>query len=287
MGDITTAFSKQYGTNVFLLAQQKKSRLRDTVTIDADFVGEAKFIEQLAATAASKRTTRHGDTPLVDPDHRRRKIIPFDYEWAHLLDKQDKLKMIVDPTGKYVQSGAAAFGRSIDDEVILAVSGTAYTGKEGTTPVVLPAAQKIAVAGAGLNLAKLLEAKEILDSADVPEDEERFCIVTAKQVTDLLNTTEIKNADYNTVKALAMGQIDAFLGFKFVRSQRLAVDSSSDRLVLCYLKTGVTLGIPQDITSRISERADKSYLNQVYTAMSIGAVRTEEVQVVEIACQET
>ena len=38
--------------------------------------------------------------------------------------------------------------------------------------------------------------------------------MTATQITNLLSATEVKSADYNTVRALVRGEIDTFLGFK-------------------------------------------------------------------------
>jgi hypothetical protein len=286
MGDITTAFVKQFGSNVEMLVQQKGSRLRNAVRIETGITGEEAYFDQLASTAAVRKTTRNSDTPLIKSDHRRRRVTMYDYEWADLLDKEDKLKMLIDPESAYAQNAAWALGRSMDDEIIAAASGTAYTGKAGGTAQALGAGQQVAAAATGLTLTKLLAAKEILDGADVDPMEPRYCIVTADQVTDLLNTTEIKNADYNTVKALAMGQVNSFLGFNFILCNRLAVDGSSDRLVLCYAQSGLLLAIASEIRSEMDRRADKSYAMQVYLSMGIGAVRMEEAKVVEIACVE-
>jgi len=286
MGNITTAFVKQFKDNVMMLVQQQGSRLRPTVTLKPGIVGEEAYQDQLGADEAARRTTRNADTPITNPDHKRRRISMYDYEVAKLLDKADKLKMLIDPTSDYVRNGAWALGRAMDDEIIDAVSGTAYAGKAGGTSTVLPSAQKVAVGGAGLTLAKLLSAREILNASDVDPDEDQFCIVTAGQLTDLLNTTEVKSTDYNSVHALVSGKIDTFLGFKFFRTQRLDTDASDSRLVLCYARSGIVLGIAQDIQARVSERADKSYSTQTYLSLGIGATRLEEEKVCEIACSE-
>ncbi len=286
MGAIDTAFVKQFGNNVEFLVQQKGTRLRNAVRVETGIVGEEAFYEQLAETAAVKKTVRNSDTPLVKSDHRRRRLSLYDYEWADLIDKQDKLKMLIDPENSYALNAAWALGRATDDEIIAAFNGTAYTGKTGSTAVTLPASQQIVVGAAGLTIAKLREAKEILDLADVDPEEPRFIVVTPKQITDLLETTEVTSSDFNTVKALAMGQIDSFLGFKFIISNRLPVDGSGDRLVFAWAMTGVLLGVAQDMITRIDERSDKSYANQVYLCMGIGATRMQEEKVVEIACQE-
>ena len=280
---ITTAFVQQYASNVSMLVQQKGSRLRDAVRVES-VNGEFEYFDQIGAGSAVKRISRHADTPYTETPHARRQVAMEDYEYNDFIDRQDRVRTLIDPTSSYAQAAAMAMGRAMDDVIIAAVNGTAKTGKTGSTSVVLPAGQKIASASSGLTLAKLLSAKEILDGLENDPDEARYVALAAKDVTSLLNTTEIKSADYNTVKALVAGQIDTFLGFNFIRSQRLGtIVGGSDRAVLAWRKTGVLLAVGQEPQARISERADKGYTTQVYYSMSIGATRMEEEAVVEIA----
>ncbi len=174
----------------------------------------------------------------------------------------------------------------MDDVIIAAALGTAKTGVSGGTDTALPSGQKVAHGSAGLTVAKLLSAKKILDQNSVDPSIKRFCIVSPEQVEDLLNTTEVKSSDFNTVKALAQGDINSFLGFEFITSNRLTQDATPNRQVIAFASDGIKLGIGKDITARISERDDKSYSTQVYYCMDIGATRMEEEKVVEIACQE-
>jgi hypothetical protein len=282
---ITTAFVQQYRENVEHLVQQKGSRFRRAVRVETGVIGKSSFFDQLGSVDAVKKTTRHGDTPLIETPHARRRVQMYDYEIADLVDKEDEVRILINPTSGYAIAQSNAMGRAMDDEIIAAATGTAYTGETGATSTVLPSAQKIAHASTGLTLAKLLTTKEILDGAEVDEEEPRFISVTAKQVTNLLNTTEIKDSDYNTVKALAAGQVNSFMGFEFIRSERLGLVSTNRR---CYAwaQNGILLAIGIDIKSRISERADKSYSMQVYYSMTIGATRMQEPKIVEIACQE-
>lgn len=285
MAEITTAFVQQYSSTLQNLVQQKGSRLRPLVRTES-LRGEYGYFDQIGATSVIERTSRHSPSPNIETPHSRRQVTMRDFEWGEVVDNQDKLRMLVDPTSSYLQSAMWAMGRKVDDLLIDAMSGTAKTGKTGSTSQALPSAQKIAVASTGLTLTKLLEAKEILDAAEVDPDEPRFMAVTAAQVTDLLTTTEIKSADYNTVKALAMGQIDTFCGFKFVRTERLVTDGSSDRLCLAWVQSGVLLAIGEDMVGRIGERSDLGYSMYAYAKMSFGATRMEEAKVVEIACAE-
>jgi hypothetical protein len=282
---ITTAFVEQYKSNVLHLAQQKGSRLRDSVRFES-VTGKNHFFERIGAASAQKRTSRHSDTPRMDTPHSRRRVSMDDYDWADLIDQEDKVRMLITPQSEYAMAGANAMGRAMDTAIIEAAVGNAYGGVAGGTTIALPSSQKIVHASLGLTVLKLLEAKEIIDGSDVDADEERFCILSAKQVTDLLNTTEVKSSDYNTVKALAQGQLDTFLGFKFIRSERLGNDSNSNRQVTVYTKSGIGLALGADIQTRISERDDKNYATQVFLSMTIGATRVEDEKVVEIACVE-
>jgi len=282
---ITTAFVEQYKSNVLHLAQQKGSRLRDTVRFES-VTGKNHFFERIGSVSAQKRTSRHSDTPRMDTPHSRRRVSMDDYDWADLIDQEDKVRMLITPQSEYAMAGANAMGRAMDTAIIEAAVGNAYGGAAGGTTIALPSAQKVVHGSAGLTVAKLLSAKEILDGADVDPEEERFCILSAKQVTDLLNTTEVKSSDYNTVKALAQGQLDTFLGFKFIRSERLGTDTNGDRQVTVYNKSGLGLAMGSEIQTRISERDDKNYATQVFLSMTIGATRVEDEKVVEIACQE-
>lgn len=283
--EITTAFVEQYRANVAMLSQQKGSRLRGAVRNET-VTGNKAYFEQIGAVAARVRPSRHADTPRMDTPHDRRMVTLTDYDWADLIDNEDKVRMLIDPTSSYAMAAAWAMGRAQDDAIIAAAVGTAYTGVSGGTSTALPSGQKVVHGSAGLTVAKLLAAKEILDANDVDEDIPRYCALAAGQVADLLNTTEVKSSDYNTVKALAQGQLNSFLGFEFIRTQRLGTDADSNRQVTCWAADGILLAVGADATAKISERDDKNYATQVFYSQTIGATRMEEDKVVEIACTE-
>lgn len=285
MGNITTSFVKQFLDNVVLLAQQMSERFRSAVRLETGIVGEEAFFEQLAATAAQEKTNRNSDTPLIKSDFRRRRVTMRDWIWADLFDQEDKLKQLIEPTSTVVQNIGAAFARTIDKLIIDQMNGTAATGKTGSTSTVLPASQKIAVGAAGLTKAKVIESKKKLDAAEVPK-ENRFFAHSAEQLEDLLGITEVTSADFNTVRALVQGEIDTWLGFKWIHTEQLNVDGSGDRLNLAWQKSGVLLATAKEPSTRIEDRADKNFATQVFMSMGIGATRMEELKVVEIACSE-
>ena len=286
---ITTAFVEQYSRNVTMLSQQMGSKLRDTVAQES-IVGKNAFFEQIGVTAAQKKLSRHSDTPQLDTPHDRRRVSMDDYEWADLIDDVDKIRMLIDPTSSYAKAAAAAMGRSMDDVIITAFNASADTGVTGGTSVALPSTSKFATSNQsdGLTLAKLRSAKKFFDTNDVDPSLQRYIVCGAQQISDLLGDSTVTSADFNTVRALVQGEIDTFLGFKFVTSNRLPFDASNtdDRLCFAYTEDAIKLAIGKDVQAKISERADKSYSTQVYYCMSIGATRMEEKKVFQIPCNE-
>jgi len=286
---ITTSFVEQYSSNVAMLSQQMGSKLRSSVDVEK-VTGKNAFFDQVGATAAQLRTSRHGDTPQIDTPHSRRRLSLADYEWADLVDDVDKVRMLVDPTSSYARAAAAAMNRAMDDVIITAFNASASTGVAGGSSTALPSGQKTATSDQsdGLTIAKLLAAKKILDNNDVDPSLRRYLVCGPQQISDLLGTTQVTSSDYNSVRALATGAVNTFLGFEFIMSTRLNKDATytSDRLVFAYTEDAIKLGIGKDISAKISERADKSYSTQVYYGMSLGAVRMEEDKVVQIPCHE-
>lgn len=290
---ITTAFVQQYSANVQMLAQQKGSKLKGLVRSES-ITGKQAFFDQVGPTAARRRVSRHSDTPRMDTPHARRRCALEDFDWADLVDQEDKVRLLIDPASTYAMNAANSMGRAMDEVTVDGMLGTAFTGETGSTAVTFPAGQVVAAGGTGLTIAKLITAKQLLDAADV-DSEGRHIAPTASQLKDLLNTTQITSADFNTVKALVEGNINTFLGFEFHRVDGLRIDgtkiipllSGVTRRVPVWQRDNVVLGIGRNPQARITERDDKNYATQVFYSMTIGAVRMQEVAVVEIDCVES
>jgi len=297
---IPVAFVDQYKANILLLSQRKQSLLerccrKETIT------GDTMFVERIGATAMQAITTRHGDTPQIDTPHSRRKLTVADYNWSDKIDRLDKLKMIIDPQSTYVQNAVAAANRTKDDVIITALFGPAYSGHTGATTVnfydagecrLVNSDGTIEAAGSdwdddtetGLTIAKLLTCKQLMDDAEIDPERQRYFVTNPYNINQLLNTTEVKSSDYNTVKALAMGQIDTYMGFKFIMSTRLPADDTDTGATKCaaFAQDAIVLAVPEDITVRVDELPTKNYTTQVYVELSLGATRVEGPAVVGI-----
>lgn len=284
--DIPVSYVEQFSANVHMLAEQRMSRLRGTVNVE-NVTGESFAIERIGGIdAPNKITNLHGDTPLNNTPHTRRWGFISDYDVADLIDKQSRVKLLINPDSAYTLRHAGTMGRGVDDAIIAALGGSVAEGKTGTTTTALPAAQKIASGSTGLTIAKLQNAKKLLDAAEVDEFIPRFFVATSNQISDLLSDDKITSQDFNTVKALVRGEVDQYMGFTFVRSERL-VKSSTTRYCYAYASLGITLGIAMEPNSVVAPRPDKRMSQQIYTSGSWGATRVEDAMVVEVACTES
>lgn len=291
---VTTSFVQQYKENLEIQFQQMGSRLQRTVRNETQR-GEYAFYDRIKTVAAVEVTNRHGDTPQIDTPHDRRRVSMTPYDFADLIDDPDRIRMLADPTNPYAVNAAMAMGRAKDDVIIAAASGTAYTGKTGSTSTTLPSASKVAVnyvesgvaANSNLTIAKLRRARFLLDKEEaVMDGEPLYLVCSASQVQSMLRTTEATSADFNTVKALVNGELNSFMGFEFIRTERLAV-ASSVRKCIAYPRSALILATGNEVRVRVSERNDKRHSTQVYVSMDIGAVRTWEEKLIEISCDET
>ena len=303
-----------YASNVLHLSQQKGSRLASSVRKEM-FKGKTEYFDRLASTVALDKTSRNSDTPNEDITHSRRAVTTVTRHWGTLVDKKDKLQNIHSPESEYAQAASNALGRKMDDVIIAAVHGTAVTGETGSGSQSLGNAQKIAAVSGGaiskLNVLALRTAKQVLDAAEA--EGMRYFVLNASSLNALLGQTEVTSSDYNSVKALVQGELDTFLGFKFIRSERIPLFTTYDvdNFIFntstgvydaagtdisglgtaathvsnfAYVGDGCILGMNDGAFSKIEPRSDKSYSMQVYASMDFGSVRMEEAKVVSVAC---
>lgn len=289
---ITTAFVNDYKTTVQFLLQQMGSRFRATVTEDSYRGQEGKSVEQFGVATAVKRTSRNSDTPNLDLTQDARWVFPNDYQWGKIIDDQDKLRMIIDPTSPIAQAAAFAMQRAQDDEIIDAFFAQSFTGQFGTTPenfdtTNYKVANTVGGTSSGLNVAKLQAAMKALIKANKGElREPAYCAISSEEHDALLKEAQVSNADYNGGAAVLVdGIVKRFMGFEFIITERLLTDSTGTyRLCPAWLKSGMHLGLWEDIVAKIAERSDKSFSTQVFTRMTIGATRLMAGKVIQLEC---
>ena len=277
-------YAQAYSRNIMQLAQQKYSKLLNTVYVKPNVRGKTFFQDQIGKWSMSIKGGRNVQTPNNDPALARRMGTLVDYHDNRLLDRGDELRTISDPRSAYTIAAAQSLGRKIDDVIIAALLGTAYSGETGTTSNTLSSTQ-IAGTASALNLKRVTSVKKIFDDADI-EMEDRYFITSPAGLEDLLNTSEATSADYNAVKSLIRGDIDTWMGFKWITHTALAT-ADSTRSCIAFHKYGLCLAMADAPVVRTDERSDLSYSWQVYYELNIGAVRLEEERVVKVLVDES
>ena len=274
MADTQNAvYAQAYGQNIMQLAQQKYSKLINTVYMKPNVRGKTFFQDQIGEWAMEIKGSRNTETPNNDPVLGRRMGIMIDYHDNRMLDRGDELKTISDPRSAYTIAAAQSLGRKIDEVIITAALGTAYSGETGSTSVTN--GNIVLATAASPTLARVIAVKKQFDDQDV-EMEDRYFVCTPTFLDNLLGTTQATSSDYNSVKALIRGELETWMGFNWIMSTRLAAISSSTLIGVAYQKYGLCAAMASSPLVRTDERPDKSYSWQVYYELNMGAVRLEE-----------
>jgi len=204
-----------------------------------------------------------------------------DYIAAEYSDIFNQAKVNFQDRAELVQVVSGAIGRRMDQVVIdaLAASSGTYT-----------VSNDIGGTDTNLNVAKLRAAKKAMDAKNVPA-EGRVIIAHANNMDSLLAETAVTSSDFNTVKALVTGEVNTFLGFRFVSigdrdEGGLAIDGSSDRIVYAFHRDAMGLGIGMGQTSRVDYIPEKtSFL--VASMFSAGSVAIDAEGITKITCRES
>ncbi len=291
---VTKAFVQQFNDNIIMLAEQKDSRLRDTVTFKA-MQGTSAFFERLGGVSMAPITSRYQATQYSDIEHSRRRVDANGFAVTLPMDPQDDVRMLIDPKNAYVQRMAAAFGRKIDDVIIAAATGTAVTvtsSLAGTTGTAAFAAANIvdddfSVTDSNLSIEKVIEAKRILKKNEVSMDEPMVLVLNASAEAALLNTVKATSRDYGVTR-LDTGEVSLLLGFHVIRSERLlgTADGTGTDPVLClaYSRDAIGLAMNMDLRTHIGENPERRYIWQAHMECSLGAVRIQEEPIIAIQC---
>lgn len=299
--EVTTAFRREYTDAFMLTYQQLSSYLRSAVRNETQ-AGEEKFWDFIGQTSAIKDRARGSKTQHINTPHSRRRCTLHSYTWSDTTSDLDKIQMMKDPNSDYLRVGVGALYRGMDEEILAALGGTAYTGKGGTTTVnnydigecrlidgdgtlVSAGSDHSATTETALTIAKIASVGELMDDASVPQ-EGRYIVSNPYNKWQLLQDAKIGSSDYNKIKALYAGEIMDFMGFQFIfmPTDRFTVNATDTGCIECYAwqRDAALIAMAKDITTKVDPLPDENYDVQAFAEAFYGSTRLQGPGVIEI-----
>jgi hypothetical protein len=191
---------------------QAKGRLRKMTTMRTGVIGDTYRFQRMGQGMANQKATQACVTPM-NVDHANQTATLQRWLAPEYTDIFDNDEVNFDEMSELATTIAMALQRREDQLIIDTLAGGTYVA----SPTVGNADQglDIVVGGTGLTVDKLRLVNRRFDDLEIDEGD-KYIAVTAKGKNDLLEDSEVTSSDFNTVKALVNGEIDTYLGLKFV-----------------------------------------------------------------------
>ncbi|MDR1009316.1 MAG: hypothetical protein LBL52_03635 [Rickettsiales bacterium] len=268
---IEESFIKQFEAEVHLAFQQTGTKLRSTVRTKNNVKGGSTTFQKIGKGAATTKV-RHQPMAVMNLDHTPVECMLQDFYAGEWVDELDEIKTNIDERRVVASAGAYALGRKSDELIIAELAN---------------AVQSIDVDSEGMTKAKILNALEILNTNDVPDDGQRFAVVGVHQWNELLNLPEFSSADYvgESYPLLKGVESRKWLGINWIMHNALPA-ASDVRSCFIYHKNAIGYASGQDVKTDISWSGERA-AHFVSNSMSQGAKLVDSEGVVKIKCDDT
>lgn len=313
-GGVDTWFIDQFKNTLYLVCQKTEALLAQAVQVETVVGAEDKAFDMLGELALVEKTGRNVDTPTQDVSTQRRWVSTTPYHQSIRKDRDDDLSMLIDPTSKIVTSLRQAVNRKKDTIILAAFDATVQAGRRAGDSTITWAAQdgntkytessggrtipfdcsegNCDASQTGMTVEKIELIQEYMAHNHVDPGIPLWCLISPRQRTHLFGQQEYVNIDYNNAKPLASGHIlGNWHGINWIVSPDIVkgtdndVDGSDD-VYECWAwaQDAIILGVADELTVEMSVLPEKSYSQQIYVHMNMGAMRMDEDKVLKIEC---
>ena len=269
---VDQVFVKQFEADVHLAYQQMGTKLRSTVRSKTGIVGASTTFQKVGKGVASTKS-RHGIVPVMNLNHEPVECVLQDYYAGDWVDALDELKTNVDERRVVASAGAYALGRKTD-ELIVDAMGSATTS--------------VGDYSAELSKKLIMNAVEVLNTNDVPDDGRRFAVVGVQQWNQLLSMDEFISADYigDENPIVAGFETRKWLGITWVLYTGLPLTDSVKRDCFIYHASALGHACGQEVKSDITWHGERA-AHFISNSMSQGAVLIDNDGIVRVKCKES
>lgn len=274
--NVTTAFVTLFDAEV-KQAYQAKSVLRGTTRMRSGVAGNTVKFPKIGKGVATPRVPQTDVTPL-NVTYSQVTVSMSDYIAAEYSDIFHQSHINFDERRELVEVVSNSIARRQDQLIIDALNAA---GSPSTV------ATSVGGAASNMNIDKLRAAAKAMNEKNVPS-QGRHLLMHASQLDALLGETETTSSDFASVKALVRGEIDTFMGFKFITigdRDEGGLPKPSTRT--CFAWHMDALGYAESM----AQKTEVNYIPEktsflVSSMFSAGAVSIDDEGIVAISCTE-
>ena len=265
-----TVLQTLYSREFVAAYEQKQSHLRGTVTTEGDIKGNSFiFLIEGAADAAVTRGA-NGNIPYASDDQTSATCTLAEY---HHLARKTNFNIVSSSANQRLsmqKRGIVSINKKTDDLILTQLATTTYAANSGS-------------AIAGLTISGLLEACAILDENHVPDDGERYGLLSPIAWAHAMKIEQFSSGDYVPDKPfMKYTQWRQWNGVKWARHSNLPGVGGATASCFVYHKMAVGHGLNQgDMVTKVGVNEEQDY-SWARTSAYQGAKMLQTAGVVKI-----
>lgn len=274
---VDQSFVRQYERDVHDSFQRRGSKLLNTVRYKPNIIGTSTTFQRVGKGAASTKA-RHGVITPMNQTHTPIPVNLEDFYAGDWVDKLDELKLNIDERGVVARAGAYALGRKIDDQILTKLDGTSQTAVTFT------------YTKAATVRNSLLAVVKALNLNDVPDDGDRWGVLTPNAWAAAHTVPEFASADYIGRDNLPFKntgmEIRSWLGVNWIMHSGCPGAGSASAKGFAWHKTSTGYASGMGVTADITWHGDRA-AHWVNHMMSGGCALIEDNGVIEVTINDT
>lgn len=289
--------------------QQTENLVRKLVPsqmVHLDVSAAVDYHERLGNGIANDVVAPFAPAVAANLNHSRRQCFMQSSDFIVLISDENLIRSMVNPQNGYTMTMLAAMNRRSDLHLINALIGSATVaalnpagGAITTSTQAMIAGHQIGAATA-MDLARIINANELLSKKGVPNDGKRNLLYSPGQLRDILAITQASSSDFTKNRIHDSGTINGvnWEGFNWIEIPDVIGDDNSTvlqrmlpvpsyRQCIAFHGSAVGLSVAKEIKTELTKRPDlQTNPTQIRASMAMAAVRVWEGGVVEVRALE-